>query len=427
MAISPDDLTNLAPDAASMAAARKLINPKKWSDHGRKDNLIWAHAHGSGKKPYYTVSQEDGQGYKCSCPSRKFPCKHVLALLLQDIQSSELFPKTEAPDWVEEFSARKTKAAKAAVTKAANIGTPKKAASKTRENTAQTAAEGCKELENWIEDRLRLGLEDLLQDTKTFETIAARLNDAKAAALAGRVLTIPQILKSTPPRQRLDACIMELGRLVALCRAFAHNAQDVRLMGEVTPVPSKDDILINHKPETLTTQWLSLGASTLPLQGGFTQVTTHFVSLEEERFCETRTNVKVGAQISPLVSAGSVVKAKATFYPAIFPMRAWMEDITHIRAGNSEDLPEIGLTLWQNINAKAPWTRKAIATFGPGRFVESGDVVWYKADGISIPLTQSPSPFVLACDIKCLAGVWNGAALTPLYAHTRQMEGVSCD
>ncbi len=36
---------------------------------------------GSGKDPYQTVV-DLGPRYQCSCPSRKFPCKHALALLL---------------------------------------------------------------------------------------------------------------------------------------------------------------------------------------------------------------------------------------------------------------------------------------------------------------------------------------------------------
>jgi SWIM zinc finger len=43
---------------------------------------VWGLCAGSGKRPYQTVVDLTGPAYKCSCPSRKFPCKHALALLL---------------------------------------------------------------------------------------------------------------------------------------------------------------------------------------------------------------------------------------------------------------------------------------------------------------------------------------------------------
>ncbi len=42
----------LAPDAASVKAARKLLNVGKWSLLEFDDAAIWGECKGSGKKPY---------------------------------------------------------------------------------------------------------------------------------------------------------------------------------------------------------------------------------------------------------------------------------------------------------------------------------------------------------------------------------------
>src|SRR3954454_6582888 len=73
----------LAPDTASVTAARRLARPAPWSELGHDQRSLWGLCKGSGAKPYQVqVDLQEGPAYKCSCPSRKFPCKHALALLL---------------------------------------------------------------------------------------------------------------------------------------------------------------------------------------------------------------------------------------------------------------------------------------------------------------------------------------------------------
>ena len=72
----------LAPDPSSQGAGRSLSTPTPWSGTGAFDSLVWGLCRGSGSRPYQTVVDLDGPAYRCSCPSRKFPCKHALGLLL---------------------------------------------------------------------------------------------------------------------------------------------------------------------------------------------------------------------------------------------------------------------------------------------------------------------------------------------------------
>ena len=68
----------LSPDEASSKAAKGLLSPAKWPTLGATDEAVWGECQGSGSKPYQTQVDVSGGGtrFKCSCPSRKFPCKH---------------------------------------------------------------------------------------------------------------------------------------------------------------------------------------------------------------------------------------------------------------------------------------------------------------------------------------------------------------
>src|ERR1700744_2368868 len=79
---STEHVLSLAPDAASQKAGGKLSGPSPWSGVGCGQGALWGACKGSGSTPYRTVVELATPAYQCSCPSRKFPCKHALGLLL---------------------------------------------------------------------------------------------------------------------------------------------------------------------------------------------------------------------------------------------------------------------------------------------------------------------------------------------------------
>ncbi len=79
---SADSVLALAPDDASRRAAATLARPAPWDGAGAAGDLVWGQCAGSGKSPYQVIVDLAGPAFKCSCPSRKFPCKHALAVLL---------------------------------------------------------------------------------------------------------------------------------------------------------------------------------------------------------------------------------------------------------------------------------------------------------------------------------------------------------
>ena len=74
-------VTSLAPDAKVAAAGLKLAKTGTWSDVGYHESLLWGQCKGSGKNPYQVCADLADSAFRCSCPSRKFPCKHAVGLL----------------------------------------------------------------------------------------------------------------------------------------------------------------------------------------------------------------------------------------------------------------------------------------------------------------------------------------------------------
>ncbi|MCP2354505.1 hypothetical protein HD597_001525 [Nonomuraea thailandensis] len=111
---SRDQVLALAPDASSQKAAQGVAAAGKWSLRGTTGRVLYGECKGSGARPYLAAVDLSEPAYRCSCPSRKFPCKHALGLLL--LWSSDGVPAQEAaPQWVTEWlDGRAERAAKSA-------------------------------------------------------------------------------------------------------------------------------------------------------------------------------------------------------------------------------------------------------------------------------------------------------------------------
>jgi hypothetical protein len=103
MKFSPEQIIALAPDAPSARAGRSLATLSKWVTRGRDERALWGECQGSGKEPYRTQIDLAELAFRCSCPSRKFPCKHALGLLLLFASQPAAFAEGERPGWVVEW------------------------------------------------------------------------------------------------------------------------------------------------------------------------------------------------------------------------------------------------------------------------------------------------------------------------------------
>ncbi|MFF2224555.1 SWIM zinc finger family protein [Streptomyces globisporus] len=205
----------LAPDAASRKAGTRLGAAGPWSGTGcDASGAVWGLCKGSGSTPYRTVVDTTGPAYACSCPSRKFPCKHALGLLLLLASGDDAFRPAEPADWAEEWLAgRRARAAQksgpAAGGDSARGPADPVAARKRAERRAERVTGGAQELEQRLGDLLRGGL--AATDRSGYglwEETAARMVDAQAPGLAARVRELGAITGSGPgwPVRLLEEC-----------------------------------------------------------------------------------------------------------------------------------------------------------------------------------------------------------------------------
>ena len=173
-----------APDSASLAAARKLSGPGPWSDVGSTDTLVWGKCQGSGKSPYQVSIDTTGPAYRCSCPSRKFPCKHALALMLRFTDSAG--GDSQVPEWAQAAAQRAADRTgrSAGPTKTVD---PIARARRVADRRALMSA-GIEDFARWLADLVRGGLaEACRQPAAWWDRAAARLVDAQLPGLADRV------------------------------------------------------------------------------------------------------------------------------------------------------------------------------------------------------------------------------------------------
>ncbi|MFI2643107.1 SWIM zinc finger family protein [Streptomyces sp. NPDC018610] len=212
-----DQVLALAPDDASREAGSGLGTAGPWSEAGSSvEGAVWGLCKGGGSLPYRTVVDlADGAGpaYECSCPSRKFPCKHALGLLLLWAGDEGAVPAGRAPDWAERWLAgRRGRAGDrpAGAAESAGAADPR-AARRRAERRAERVTAGATELEQRLADLLRGGLAAAEQaGYGLWEETAARMVDAQAPGLAARVRELGAIASSGPgwPVRLLEECAL---------------------------------------------------------------------------------------------------------------------------------------------------------------------------------------------------------------------------
>ncbi|MEV7564635.1 SWIM zinc finger family protein [Streptomyces tanashiensis] len=205
----------LAPDEASRRAGSELGTAGFWSETGCDEGAVWGLCKGGGSTPYRTVVDTTGPAYSCGCPSRKSPCKHALGLLLLRAADGIAAEDSPAPDWAARWIAGRRGRAESADRRTGDA-TPgatadPEAARRRAERRAARITSGARELEQRLADLLRGGLASAGQaGYGLWEETAARMVDAQAPGLAGRVRELGAIPGSGPgwPVRLLEECAL---------------------------------------------------------------------------------------------------------------------------------------------------------------------------------------------------------------------------
>ncbi len=438
MSITLQSVQAIAPDQASLNAANKLLKPAKWPLRQIDEDagLVWGECQGSGANPYRTVFDKADQGYKCTCPSRKFPCKHVLALMWMYADTPSEFGPGSTPDWVSDWLGRRRKTGGAAkpetTTKgksltAARKAEPEKPKDPKAEARAKAAAEkraaeteaalmgAMDDLETWIDDQLRTGLSGLMGElAPRCRAIAARMVDGKAAALAGRLDELPSELLALPGEERLDALVMHLGKLVILARAFRAEPKNPEIRRAVAMSETREDVVSASDALKVTARWDVVGERIKTRRDGLVSQGTWLLNLDKGDFALLldffpASAGKRGSAFAP----GDQFAGDAIYYPGATPLRAVLTDRQPLEG--SVDWPATQQTL-----RAAAWDTVSPVLLSSGRIVSdrSGKPWWEGADGTAYPVETPPAEAIFGMELRQTAALWNGARLALLSAQT---------
>ncbi|MEV5407743.1 SWIM zinc finger family protein [Thermopolyspora sp. NPDC052614] len=240
---SRDQVLALAPDASSRKAAQGVGVATKWSGAGATEEMVFGECAGSGAKRYRSCVDLAETGFRCDCPSRKFPCKHALGLLLLWAEGG--VPETDSlPAWAGEWLARRRERAARSAAKAASAASAGSAETAGAAGAAEAAgsagdaevakstgsaesgssddgsddssveggrrrvsgaaaqreervAAGLSDLERWLEDQMRQGIAEARRTgPDAWADLHRRLIDVQAPGLAAAVARLPAVLRA---------------------------------------------------------------------------------------------------------------------------------------------------------------------------------------------------------------------------------------
>jgi hypothetical protein len=431
---TPDRVITLAPDPASAAAGQALATLKKWSKICRSERAIWGLCQGSGKDPYQARIDLSEPAFKCSCPSRKFPCKHGLALLLLFAKDEASF-KTEAePGWVTEWMASRSERAEKKVEKAkAAAETPVDLDAQAKRAAQREARvlDGVASCHVWLEDLVRRGLAAAQTETAaTWDRMAARMVDAQAPGLAAYVRQLTELIASGAgwDTRALD----HLGRLHLLLKA---GDRLVELPGDLAVdvrttlgwTHSKEDVLAGPG---VADRWITLGQVTEDDD----RLRTRRTWLAGRSTGRRALVLDFAAGRTPFDASsvtGTEFDGELTFYPSRQPMRALVKSREEGReigtnlGAAADPTIESGLRKYAEALAANPWMTRWPMVFAGVRLAPERDQ-WFLVDSTDsgLPVKASFAAGIQLWRLLSASGgshitvmaEWDGVAALPLSA-----------
>ncbi|MEV6572647.1 SWIM zinc finger family protein [Streptomyces sp. NPDC051577] len=399
----------LAPDDASRKAGERLGEAGPWSQiGGSASGSLWGSCKGSGSRPYRTVVDLTGPAYKCSCPSRKFPCKHALGLLLLWAEEGVGDPAAP-PDWAQEWlTGRSEKAARPSAGPAGP--TDEEGARRRAERRAARVGAGVVELERRLGDLLHEGLAG--QERAGYagwEETAARMVDAQAPGLAARVRelgTIPGCGPGWPARMLEEFALLHL-----LNKAWLGvSGLPERL---VATTRSRVGLPVSAEGEVVRDRWLVLAQYDSVSPDG--RLTTRRIWLRGQESGRPALVLDFGPPGRPpglALPIGLAWEAEARFRPGSAGLRVDLgERLTApipgagapAGIGTGAALEAYGAALRED-----PWLESWPVVLGPVVPIP-GEVVWQLADSEGTSALPVPLP---AAGSRSRAGLWQLAALS---------------
>src|SRR5882672_9525428 len=212
-------------NARGVVLKRKLVGLFRSAD----GTLLFGDCKGSGAENYRPSADFADPAkpvFRCTCPSRQFPCKHSLALLYVHAQGGKFVEKDVPAD----ISEKRSKVQQRAEKKKVEADKPHKVNTSALKKKIQAQLEGVALLESLVNDLIRAGLGTLnAKSARQMEEQAKQLGNAYLPgaqnalhALTGMFyrseISSEDELKA-PERERIySAALDQLNRLQSLCK-----------------------------------------------------------------------------------------------------------------------------------------------------------------------------------------------------------------
>src|SRR5215813_11937400 len=465
MSLTLERIEALAPDQASLAAARKLLKPSSWPTLAQAEGLVWGECQGSGATPYRVVVNEADAGYKCTCPSRKFPCKHSLALMWMRVDKSSAFISAPVPEWVKDWLSRRRGTSSAPnkneeeaqpkprpsirlteIPEAATTADPKAeqraAAARERNRLGREEAvlAGLEDLDTWLSDQVQHGMANFVaQAAQACRTIAQRLVDAKAPGLAGRLDALPARLFTLPGPARPSAALRELGQVHLISQAYRRASELSDLLAAdarqaVGWSVTRDALRNDSEALLVAATWRIFAVLSEAQPDRLRRVETWLwreSSADGKPACAVLMDfvpISAGAAAGGYL-VGDEIDAELAFYRSSVPLRA---QITRLNRGAEQSrrpltLPMEGLGAsyanYEQALAQLPWLGTMPLTFRSASVRRHGERLYLHDEQSELSLPLDPSLATHALPLAALdridgIGLWNGYEFTMAWAET---------
>jgi hypothetical protein len=396
---SEETVINAAPDSSSLAAARKLAHPGPWSDSGSNDVLVWGKCQGSGKTPYQVSVDIVAPAYRCSCPSRKFPCKHALALLLLWSRGEAAEAGADAADFAREWADQRADRATAKERRQTEQPADPEAQAKRLAARLALMDAGVEDFSRWLTDLVRTGLAAARnQPYSWWDGVAARLVDSQLPGLAEQVRDMASQVHGRT--DWADHLLLHAGRWWALTKAW--SARDTLSPEEFADVKASigwatasADV---QDTERLVGPWLVLGAHRS--DDGRLQQQRTWLRGPDGTVVVVLDFAAQGQGLAAPQLAGALLDVTVARYPGSAPQRAMFTGpvtplgaATSLGPGNS-----IGQALEQESAAvaRSPWRTRTPVLLDKVIVNPEGSGWLHHPNGDALPLADAPTDSLLA-------------------------------
>ena len=420
--MTPEQVESVAPDAKAFKAGQKLARLSDWKGLGHNDVVVWGLCQGSAL--YKTVVYLGDLTSKCTCPSRKFPCKHALGLMLLTAAGS--VQPSEPPDWVLESLQKRQKAAARKETlqeeRLKKAADPKLREKKEKKRNS-VIVDGLDQLDDWLNDILTNGIEGLESvELKDWDWQARRLADCQAMGLSNAIREVADSIGKSGWEKNIEA---SLGRVALASYAFRRisnleTSLQSNLRQFVGVTVSQEEVMVhNDKVEDL---WIVLGQKVRHVDNG-RQIVTWLVGTRSGRYANIRDFVPDGGGRTSTLGIGTCFEGTLYFWPGAYSLRALIDQRqqgTHHKPDDHSIAHDVqtGLQrLAEGLGAN-PWLSEVPVVLKNIGIIAREDGIWAReSSGKVLPIKSGDHIKLLALSIDSevtLIGEWNGQYLDPL-------------